>query len=619
MNSVKQSLYLISNACADIYEENSLVDFKNKIPTTIQVGRNEGIEVALSYLGISNNFKNIYTPPNNLPSFMISNCFLPEIGLENGRPVQIPVRFMFWDKEDGNEYIPCKWFKYHFENKYYSLDDIKKYFQDVSAETKTNIEFTDDMRLEIKSKPLTMNNFWILIHKTMIDSFNFKNVDVKTEVEFIDNPNVQIYNVVTGDGSTTVLRKSYYKGELYYTYRIKARTSQKEKDYFLTSDESNILERIYPSVIKVVCDNVSPQIFNSTYSRDLVVFCPDFAKKEEYSAIEFSSKQYVPISNTNISEFSIKLVDQNNYPIQLLPGPATLLKMDLRLRRPEKKSFNIRLTSDVTSEYPENNNSIFKVKLPSQIQLNRNWRVSLTSISNPNVYSTLLEDESTRSIAFRQISPIKNKSVKFSIPHHRKIYTAKELLTFIHTKLQESNIGAAEIEDEKCIFTFESDMIVIASNYLLKILGYHGFINEEKKVSLLLFTQRENHELSYLCDKTHKILPNDDGNFEISFENRIDLDYLKPNYIIIYSNIVSKSIIGGIMSNILKVVPIKANNNEYYVISDFKHKEYYELQNTEIGDIEIHLRSHDGLPINFASYQDTILNLEFSNYLDITS
>ena len=102
----------------------------------------------------------------------------------------------------------------------------------------------------------------------------------------------------------------------------------------------------------------------------------------------------------------------------------------------------------------------------------------------------------------------------------------------------------------------------------------------------------------------------------LTFKSGFDLNYLKPTYIMVYSNIVSRSILGGTMSNIIKVVPLKSSNKDYYVISDFRHKEYYELQNSIVESIKIELRSHDGVPINFASNQDTILNLEFSNYTE---
>jgi hypothetical protein len=52
------------------------------------------------------------------------------------------------------------------------------------------------------------------------------------------------------------------------------------------------------------------------------------------------------------------------------------------------------------------------------------------------------------------------------------------------------------------------------------------------------------------------------------------------------------------------------NKNEF-VITEFHHKEYLELQNTEISEIEIELRGHDGTHIEFGYPQNLILNLEF--------
>jgi hypothetical protein len=146
----------------------------------------------------------------------------------------------------------------------------------------------------------------------------------------------------------------------------------------------------------------------------------------------------------------------------------------------------------------------------------------------------------------------------------------------------------------------KKDFFASFSNYLLSILGYAGKIDESTRFTELKFKAETN------------------GQFSFHFLKPINLDYLKPNYIMIYTNIVSDSMIGGIKSKLLRVSPIKTNNSTY-VLSDFKHKEFYELENTELDVIEVHLRSHDGQPINFASKQDTIVNLEISNYLEYAS
>ena len=81
----------------------------------------------------------------------------------------------------------------------------------------------------------------------------------------------------------------------------------------------------------------------------------------------------------------------------------------------------------------------------------------------------------------------------------------------------------------------------------------------------------------------------------------------------VYSNIVNGSIIGSTICNILKIVPTRKHEDQY-VLNEFKHNEFYDLQNTEINEIEISLRSHDGELINFQTNQNIIINLLFSNY-----
>jgi hypothetical protein len=37
MNKYYKSFYLVSNACSDIYPDNSLTNFKNKLPSPIEI------------------------------------------------------------------------------------------------------------------------------------------------------------------------------------------------------------------------------------------------------------------------------------------------------------------------------------------------------------------------------------------------------------------------------------------------------------------------------------------------------------------------------------------------------------------------------------------------------
>ncbi|EFX62609.1 hypothetical protein DAPPUDRAFT_336709 [Daphnia pulex] len=49
---------------------------------------------------------------------------------------------------------------------------------------------------------------------------------------------------------------------------------------------------------------------------------------------------------------------------------------------------------------------------------------------------------------------------------------------------------------------------------------------------------------------------------------------------------------GGEYHKILRIIPIRESKTGY-IISEFKHKEFHELQNTEIRELEIELRAHD--------------------------
>jgi len=102
---------------------------------------------------------------------------------------------------------------------------------------------------------------------------------------------------------------------------------------------------------------------------------------------------------------------------------------------------------------------------------------------------------------------------------------------------------------------------------------------------------------------------------EFCFQDVISLNLLDAKYICMYANFISPTILAGEYHKLLRIIPIRESKTGY-VISEFKHKDFYELQNTEIKEIEIELRAHDGELINFKSKQNIILNLLFSNYID---
>ena len=93
----------------------------------------------------------------------------------------------------------------------------------------------------------------------------------------------------------------------------------------------------------------------------------------------------------------------------------------------------------------------------------------------------------------------------------------------------------------------------------------------------------------------------------------MNINYYQPDYMLAYCNIVQPTIIGGEYKNILRMIPISKDKDDKYLIHEFQSKNFLPLLNTEITEIEINLRSHDGSLLNFSQKDDIIINLEFSN------
>ena len=402
-----------------------------------------------------------------------------------------------------------------------------------------------------------------------------------------------------------------YFGHIYFAYLVNSENT------FPKSTKTDITKRNYPTVVKIVSNNVEPQIFNNSFSNDLVVFCPDFKKHEDYHFHEFESKQYIPMLNTTITDFTVKLTDEYNQQLQLLPGIPTIIKLVIKSMEEKKKSFNIRLTSVKTEQFQKNTNYNFKVKLPNILSLDKTWRVSLTSISHPNDYRTFLPDTNDRTMLFRKYDG--NVTSTHFHTFAEDLYTIDRLLNELRTFLEVFGGELILISPNKVRLKFSKPGTFWVSNNVLQVLGYNEWINLEDNAtkieiharSQILKVQTKDGETKDSESEDDLIVTKEE--YILDFHNPINLEFLKPNYVFVYANFVESSIIGGKYSKILRVFPLQ-NKDKGFVITEFKHNEYLELQNTDISEMEIEIRSHDGQYINFATNEDIILNLEFTNH-----
>ena len=143
---------------------------------------------------------------------------------------------------------------------------------------------------------------------------------------------------------------------------------------------------------------------------------------------------------------------------------------------------------------------------------------------------------------------------------------------------------------------------LLISDSAARVLGFSRKSVKEKQV------------FSFL-DKSSLDFNKPTGEFLLRGDYKPNLSIMSPNYIMIYSDIVKSTIVGGEFTKLLRIAPIKQSELGYS-ITEFRNKEKYELDHYEIKSIDIMLCAHDGDLIDFVSNQEVIINLEFSNYLD---
>ena len=747
-------IHLLSNGSTDAYPTNTLTNFSNKFPVPMDV--DQSYEIGIQSFGFSSQFRSVHLPNNaDIPSIIVVVCDMPQNrvsrSINSGFDHLIPegdvgngVGSAVGALKQSNEINPDRFFKgleelvvfrdngvcvvkgFSYTCTYYqyflaesSLNDIEisKLQKKMKDETgvslrhhKTNLTFTFEPNTA--SKDVNHQYCWIFLHKSFNNSFHFKNVLEASDKSFIivnGNDHVrrpthpmyqemrQYFNYIGGHKSQ---KDTLFKNEKYCIYLLtrKFLTESLQLNNNVSTKRFDLTEPIFPKYIKIESDQIRPQILNSKYSKDLLVFSPDH-HISDYTLREVKAIDFVPLLNNTISSFNIKLLDENNQQLQIASGTPTIIKLVLQKMPAGKETFSVRITSTANVNYPNNTLTHFKVNLPTPLILDKSWRVSLNSISHPTTFATFLNEEDTRIITFFDSATGEPVHHIFQSDY---AYNQEELIRELNEFLQTENIGSCALEENLLTFTITKNGSLIINNFIAKVLGYK-LINENLTLCAYRSTKKVMESAIQIPDTEHtfddgdynkrrilfklgskfadhvfksnykynKIELNNEINqflnmndigecnidpandvFNISLKHgklvmgtqlsqilgsatipfqmeakqdepeeykfkadgRMSMTILKPSYLIVYSNIVQSTIVGGVYNKLLRLVPTPSEtSNLEYTIREFEHKEFYDLENSEIDAIDIILCAHDGRQANFASNHDVIVNLEFSN------
>lgn len=544
-------IFAMSNASTDVYN-NTLSNFKNILPEKIPLREEDNWHIAIESIGMPTEFENFTFPPNvNTPSIILK--------AEGGSKINV-----------------------HFPITLYDETVLKNVFENINLTYAKYVNFsiTKEKKVLIregkKRDPLV--DITIYIHETMIKNFGFE---------------IPPYYTVRASS-----KSAKFKEEIYYKLSFNVtRTIDNLKTFDLLNDEPirhtplNFTSS-YPKVIKIFCDNIEGGVFNNTFSHVIGVFTLE--KSVPFYIHQFKTKEYFPILNTLLTKLSITLKDENDKPLNILPGQSTFVK--LHLRKMLQASQVVRVTSETSKEFPLNAQNNFSVLLPSTLYLHGQWKVALSSISlRPNFFSVPKVLKMTVNVLQNKLdlstgSASENVDQTIEIPPGN--YTIMEIVNLINNEYAKTNSFNINLSPTGKYDFLCGPMIgeyIRIDHELLQLLGYdYSKINTNGK-------QTEFTDL-YFRKKIRCTAP-----------PRINA--LKPLYIIVYADFVESSVIGSNYSKVLKVLPITESNDMQLL--EFEHLEFFNVQNTQLSFIKIQLRTNAGDLIYFNNTDDVLLSLNF--------
>lgn len=621
---MEDSIFILSNGCVELYPDNTLTSFENDLPRQFNLNPFYKFEMAVQKIGLSTDFRILKKDHINPLDIDIIICKLKK---------DFVYPFKLSDPSNELSDIVLKTFGFPIEEKKYSIASLEKLVKLVNRtsdelsklridQNRLVFDFNTTEPYLVLMTEAFMTSFGIL-QKSQVDKLpevlNFNTISEKEykihELKLENAPLESFYNTSSKTYYTTQTYKKIKK-PIEYLFNLQNNIFY---GYFIYNQATSLHGihdmniKPYPRLIKVKCSNIQPQIFNNTMSSDLIQFTPKYENisTDNYYFHEFENLQYCVLQNTILKTIKIELTDEKDIQLELFKGPATIIQLKFRRMPLFDQTTNIRISSIKTDDFPSNKANSFKVNLPTTLNLDKNWKVALTTINYPTLFTTFPNEEKHRRIIYNGEGNFGDETTRtdydFYLPSNM-IYNISEVSQVLNVILRSKRIGFVELKVDKLKLSVNKIHLrqrLIISNQLLEMLGYNGAF-DDGDYTKFLFTSQDHEE------KCIGYIPASSQQF-ITFKNPINPKYFHPQYMFVYASLISPTILSNTYQKILKVIPIAYFDRDH-VVSEFRSKDYCDLQNTDIREFEIEIRSHDGNLINFIDISEVMMNLEFKNY-----
>ena len=533
---------LMSNADTHSYD-NKLSKFQNDLPNEFYLKPEDNWMVCVKSLGFSTSFFNMHrpiAPGDNLPSFIFYRVL-------NGKITDV----------DSTASV-------FFNKSRLTIDEISQSFEQVKQllpeiQIKFNLSERPVISSKLSSDADDSQSILVLVHESARQTFDF--------------PSSEFTEVLTAFN------------EPYHVFRI-------SKSYHELKGASKDWYYKYPELVQIECEEVKERIYNSSFKKYLSVICPNFNPDDKYFTHSFDVEEYCELSNHFLSKLSVTLKDKNSELLNLLPGPASFLKLKFK-KMPSEKFFNVRLSSE---------SGEFETDLPQPLYLDSNWRVSLTSISYPSEIYSLPADENLRTMKGYINLGYNNAERKSPIPSSAD--ATEKLVAVIDTFLSVNFKGSVRKhpQDGLLHFTIPSKVVVRIPTCVLELIGFRNsdFVKGMTIKGSSIQIENETAENLY---------------FKLTGSSNTEGDNIRPEYMMVYCDTIRPCIVASEYLKLMCIVPIryaKSNDGVGYVTEEFSQPERHEIESTRVKSIKMSLKTHWGSDITFAAGKKIFANLLFS-------
>lgn len=381
-------------------------------------------------------------------------------------------------------------------------------------------------------------------------------------------------------------------------------------DYFCVRESTTCklpikMKSILPRYLHIELKDVDCNIENeyrhiiSTHALDMVT--PHTHYKH------FEQAQYGFLTTSSIKEFKVRILDDKYEQLRIGIGQPSILKMHFQEYDENEGSFFLTIKSG-------KNKTNFSHILQPPLQLDDDYMCALTSITYPSRFHHFTLKESKFYIHCKGLDDTYNTIVKQFNPEKKKIASIYELINQINTDCYSNEVNEfgsdairGKLKNQLLSIAFQ-DNSVAGGSTKLHLRGIRNAIYEfPAEIGLLLGQNVENGRWQLTIKYGNEV--NVAEEFIPATPN---FNLLIPNNLFLYSNFTDLVYMGGQLTNLLHIIPIRSQHQTNYATEEVRHLNYIQVRHKNLQNLKFQILSADGEPIAFEREDDTVsLTLKF--------